>query len=57
MENWFPDELVAQAGLSGDGTVLANSYPATAFLLEPYTDGTIARIDNTDYFIIEALAR
>jgi len=57
VENWFPDELVAQADMSGDGTVLADSYPATGFLLAPYTDGTIARIDNTDYFIIEALAR
>ena len=57
VENWFPDELVAQADMSGDGTVPADSYPATGFLLEPYTDGTIARIDNTDYFIIEAFAR
>jgi len=57
VENWFPDELVAQADMSGDGTVRADSYPATGFLLEPYTEGTIARIDNTDYFIIEALAR
>ncbi|MBA3770358.1 MAG: hypothetical protein H0X08_07670 [Blastocatellia bacterium] len=57
VENWFPDELVAQADMSGDGTVPADSYPATGFLLEPYTNGTIARIANTDYFIIEAFAR
>ena len=57
VESWFPYELVAQADLSGDGTVRADSYPATGFLLEPYTEGTIARIDNSDYFILEALAR
>jgi len=33
------------------------SYPANAFYLEPYTDGRITRIENTDYFVLELTAK
>lgn len=57
VENWFPVEIVAQGDSSGDGTIGAEAYPATGMLLEPYTSGIIARIENTDYFILEAFAK
>jgi hypothetical protein len=57
VENWFPVEIVAQGDASGDGSINADAYPAEAMLLEPYKSGTIARVENTDYFILEAFAR
>lgn len=57
VESWFPAGLVAQADATGDGALLGDSYPATQLLLEPYTAGTIARVDGTDYFVLEALSR
>ncbi len=53
-ESWFPAELIAQSDLSGDDTLNGKSYAATNFLLEPYVNGSITRIENTDYFVLEA---
>lgn len=53
-EAWFPAELIAQSDMSGDDTLNGKSYAATNFLLEPYVTGSITRIENTDYFILEA---
>lgn len=57
VETWFPDELIAQSEMSGDSALKGLSYPATAFVQEPYTIGKITRIDGTDYFILELLAK
>lgn len=56
-ESWFPAELIAQSDMSGDGTLNGKSYAANNFLQEPYIAGSIARIENTDYFVLEASAR
>lgn len=56
-ESWYPAELIAQSSTSGDGTLNGKSYAANGFLLPPYTTGTLTRIDNTDYFILEAVAK
>lgn len=53
-ESWYPAELVAQSSTSGDSTLNGKSYAANAFLQPPYTIGTLTRIDNTDYFVLEA---
>ncbi len=53
-EAWFPAELIAQSDLSGDDTLNGKSYAANNFLLEPYVNGSITRIENTDYFVLEA---
>ena len=53
-EAWFPAELIAQSDLSGDDTLNGKSYAANIFLLDPYVTGSITRIENTDYFILEA---
>jgi hypothetical protein len=55
-ESWFPDELIAQAEVSGDNSLKGTAYPANAFFLEPYNSGRITRIEGVDYFILELSA-
>jgi len=53
VESWFPDELVAQADMSGDSSLKGVSYAANNFYQEPYVDGRIIRVEGGDYFILE----
>ena len=53
-ETWFPDDLIAQGDVSGDDTLKGTSYAANAFLLEPFNEGRIVRIEGTNYFVLEA---
>ncbi len=55
-ESWFPDELIAQAEMSGDRVLKGQVYPANSFLQEPYVTGKLTRIEGTDYFVLEASA-
>lgn len=56
-ETWFPAELIAQSEMSGDDLLKGDSYPARDFFQAPYNDGKITRIDGTDYFVLELLAK
>lgn len=56
-ESWFPDELIAQSDASGDNSLKGLSYPANRFFLEPYLNGRVTRIDQTDYFVLELTAK
>lgn len=56
-ETWFPPELIAQADMTGDDRLAGSSYAANSFLLPPYTEGTLIRVDNTDYFIVNAIVK
>lgn len=56
VEAWYPTELIAQGELSGESSIKSRSYPAESFLTPPYTKGKIARIENTDYFILRVSA-
>ena len=56
-ESWFPPELVAQSETSGDDTLSGKAYPANAFFQDPYKEGRIINIDDTDYFILELTAK
>jgi hypothetical protein len=56
-ESWFPPELIAQGNVSGDDTLKGRSYAADAFFQDPYNDGRITRIEDTDYFILELSAK
>ncbi len=51
-EEWFPDEIKAQAEQTGDATMRGTYYKTTTFQQEPFTKGTLVRITNTDYFIL-----
>ncbi|PYT00979.1 MAG: hypothetical protein DMF63_04765 [Acidobacteria bacterium] len=53
VENWYPNELIAQGELTGESTVKGQSYNAASFLNPPYTKGKITRVENTDYFILQ----
>ncbi len=52
-ESWFPPELVAKSQESGDENLKGTSYPANNFLQEPYKNGKLTRINDTDFFVLE----
>jgi hypothetical protein len=56
-ETWFPAELIAQSDLSGDDTLKGDSFAAVDFYQAPYSEGTITRIEGTNYFILELHAK
>ena len=56
-EIWFPSELTAQSQISGDETLKGTTYAANDFLQTPYSDGKLTRIDETNYFVLELLAK
>jgi len=56
-DSWFPPELIAQSDMSGDDTLNGKSYAANAFFQDPYKDGRIIKIDDSDYFVLELTAK
>jgi hypothetical protein len=56
-ESWFPPELIAQSEMTGDDTLKARAYAANAFFGGPFNDGRIARIQGTDYFVLELFSK
>lgn len=56
-ETWFPPELIAQGDMNGDDSVKGLAYPANAFFQEPYAQGRITRIEDSDYFVLELSAK
>ena len=56
LETWFPEELTAQAQLSGTETLKGTAYGANEFFNIPYGNGKITRIEGTDYFVLELVA-
>lgn len=57
VEDWFPAELIAQGESSGGSSVAATAFSADDLYQPPYTKGTIAHVDGTDYFVIEVNAQ
>ena len=57
VEDWFPAELIAQGETTGGSAVPATAYPAADLYQQPYTQGTISRVEGTDYFVIEVHAQ
>ncbi len=56
-EQWFPAELMAQSEISGDDLLNGESYSADDILLPPYIHGRLVKIENSDYFILEASSK
>lgn len=52
-ESWFPPELIAKSQESGDENLKGTSYAANDFLQEPFKNGKLTRINDTDYFVLE----
>lgn len=53
LEEWFPAELIAQGESAGGSSVSGNAQTAEDYFQPPYNEGTITRIEGTDFFIIE----
>ncbi|MEQ1762243.1 MAG: hypothetical protein ABL984_03755 [Pyrinomonadaceae bacterium] len=53
VEDWFPAELVTGGETTGSSAVDGTAYPADDFYQPPYSQGTITRISNTDFFVLE----
>ena len=53
LEEWFPPELIAQGESAGGSSVTGNAQTAEDFYQPPYNEGTLTRIDGTDFFILE----
>jgi len=56
-EKWFPKELITQTEVSGEEGIRATSYAADEFLNPPFNTGTLSRVDNTDFFVLEVFAK
>jgi hypothetical protein len=56
-QSWFPPELVAQSETSGDDNLNGKAYAANAFFEDPYNDGRITRVEDSDYFVLEVYAK
>ncbi|MBV9215626.1 MAG: hypothetical protein JO053_05565 [Acidobacteria bacterium] len=56
-EPWFPDELVAQGGSTGDDSLKGQAYSPDQFVQEPFNSGRLIRIEGTDYFVLELDAK
>ena len=56
VEDWFPPELIAGGEATDASTVDGTAYPADDFYQPPFSLGTITRINNTDFFVIEVSA-
>lgn len=54
-ESWFPEELTAQAQMSGNEMLKGTAYGANQFLNIPYGSGKITRVENTNYFVLELM--
>lgn len=52
-ERWFPEELIAQAQLSGEEMLKGTSYSASDFFNVPYGFGRITKIEGSEYFVLE----
>ena len=53
VEDWFPAELVAQGEMAGGSSVEGSAFPADDFYQSPYSQGTVTRVADTDFFVIE----
>lgn len=52
-ENWFPPELVAKSQETGDEFLKGVEYAANDFLQNPFVNGKLTRINDTNYFVLE----
>lgn len=57
IEEWFPAELIAQGESGGGSSVEGTAFPGDDLYQAPYEQGTISRINGTDFFVIELNAK
>lgn len=52
-DDLFHPELRSQSEMRGDVALNGRSYTAAQFFSAPYNEGTITRIDGTDFFVLK----
>lgn len=53
VEDWFPSELRSQSDIGGESTLKGQTYPAGDIVQPPYTAGTVTRVDDSNYFVVQ----
>jgi hypothetical protein len=56
LEDWYPEELSAQAEPGDNDSLKVYSYAADDFFKPPFTTGSLMRVKNSDYFLLELKA-
>ncbi len=54
VEDWFPKELAAQGEMAEDAKLKGQEFPGDIMLQPPYIRGRLLRVENSDYYILEA---
>jgi hypothetical protein len=53
VEDWFPAELKAMADTTGQSTISGSALPANEFIRDPFTEGIVYVIPESDYLVVE----
>jgi len=57
ISTWFPAELIAQGDMGGEDNVSGLSYAANVFFQDPYNQGRLVHVEDTDYFVLEVSSK
>jgi hypothetical protein len=57
VDDWYPVELVSRSELGDEPKLKGLRYSAEQFYQSPYLSGTITRIGETDFFVLELFTR
>ena len=57
ISTWFPAELIAQGDMGGEDNVNGLAYAANAFFQDPYDQGRLVHVEDTDYFVLEVSSK
>lgn len=52
-EPWFPVELIAKSGTSGNEQLKGTGYSAKDFVKAPWLNGSLVKINDTEYFVLQ----
>jgi hypothetical protein len=53
VEEWFPAELKAMADTTGQSTISGTALPANEFVRDPFTEGIVYVIPESNYLVVE----
>ncbi len=56
-EEWFPPELRAQSDVTGSDTLSGTAFSAQPFMLPPFTEGRLIKVDGNDSFVLEMFSK
>jgi len=56
-EKWYPPELVSESEMNNDEGIKATSYAADEFFQPPFSEGKLARVGESDFFVLELFGK